>query len=99
MLLIKMGWSDNRTWKMNSPRFEENDLVKFYIRQSTIFILIKELSEEEKQISKNLYKFVVGKKSIEFNSNIELLKLIIEHDACNPDYQRHFKINKILKNK
>lgn len=100
ILLIKMGWSDNSTWKINSPIFEENYLVKFYIRKkSTIFILIKELSEEEKQISKNLYKFVVGKNSIEFNSNIELFKLIIENDACNPDYQRHFKINKILKNK
>jgi len=88
-----MGWSDNRTWKIR------NDLVKFYIRTSTIFILIKELSEEEKQISKNLYKFIVGEKSIEFNSNIELLKLIIEHEACNEEYQRHFRINKILKNK
>lgn len=93
ILLIKMGWSDNRTWKIR------NDLVKFYIRTSTIFILIKELSEEEKQISKNLYKFIVGEKSIEFNSNIELLKLIIEHEACNEEYQRHFRINKILKNK
>jgi hypothetical protein len=99
ILLIKMGWSDNRTWRLNSPLFDDNELVKFYIRKETIYILIKELSEEEKQMSENLYKFVVGKNSIEFNSNIELLKLIIEHEACSPDYQRHFKINKILKNK
>ena len=51
----------------------------------------------KKLISKNLYKFVVGKKSTEFNSNIELIKLIIEHEACNEEYQRHFKINKLLK--
>ncbi len=94
-----MGWSDNRTWRLNSPTFDDNELVKFYIRKETIYILIKELSEEEKQISKNLYKFVIGNNSIEFNSNIELLKLIIEHEACNEEYQRHFKINKILKNK
>ena len=94
-----MGWVDNRTWRLNSPLFDDNELVKFYIRKETIYILIKELSEEEKQISKNLYKFVVGKNSIEFNSNIELLKLIIEHEACNEEYQRHFRINKILKNK
>jgi hypothetical protein len=99
ILLIKMGWVDNRTWRLNSPLFDDNELVKFYIRKETIYILIKELSEEEKQISKNLYKFVVGKNSIEFNSNIELLKLIIEHEACNEEYQRHFRINKILKNK
>jgi hypothetical protein len=25
--------------------------------------------------------------------------LIIEHEACDPNYQRHFRINKILKTK
>jgi hypothetical protein len=54
--------------------------------------------EEEKQKSKNSYKFVVGKnKSIEFNSNTELLRLIIENEACNEEYKRHFKLNKLLR--
>jgi hypothetical protein len=97
MILRKMGWTDHNSFTFNSPRFDDNELVKFYIRPKTIYIFIKELSEKEKLISKNLYKFVVGKKSIGFNSNIELIKLIIEHEACNEEYQRHFKINKLLK--
>ena len=101
MLLRKMGWADHdhSSFAFNRPVFDDNELVRFYIKTEKIYIFIKELSKEEKQISKNLYKFVVGKNSIEFYSNIELLKLIIEHEACSPDYQRHFRINKILKNK
>ena len=97
MILRKMGWTDHSSPTFNSPRFDDNELVKFYIRPKTIYIFIKELTEKEKLISKNLYKFVVGKNSIEFNSNVELIKLIIEHEACKEEYQRHFKINKLLK--
>ena len=98
MLLRKMGWIDHSSPTFNSPRFDHDDgCVRFYIRPNTIYIFIKELTEKEKLISKNLYKFVVGKNSIEFNSNVELIKLIIEHEACNEEYQRHFKINKLLK--
>ena len=97
MLLRKMGWIDHSSPTFNSPRFNDNDVVKFYIRPGTIYIFIKELSEEEKQISKNSYKFVVGKREIQFNSNIEMLRLIIENEACNEDYKRHFKLNKILR--
>ena len=97
MLLRKMGWTNHSSFTFNSPKFDDNELVKFYIRPKTIYIFIKELTEKEKLISKNLYKFVVGKNSVEFNSNVELIKLIIEHEACNEEYQRHFKINKLLK--
>jgi len=44
----------------------------FFLNLSNIFIFIKELTEKEKLISKNLYKFIVGEKSIEFNSNLDL---------------------------
>ena len=97
MILRKMGWTNHSSFTFNSPKFDDNELVKFYIRPKTIYIFIKELTEKEKLISKNLYKFVVGENSIEFNSNVELIKLIIEHEACNEEYQRHFKINKLLK--
>ena len=97
MLLRKMGWIDHSSFTFNSPKFDDNDLVKFYIKSKKNYIFVKELTEEEKQISKNSYKFVVGKKSIEFNSNIEMLRLIIENEACNEDYKRHFKLNKLLK--
>ena len=97
MILRKMGWTNQSSFTFNSIKFGDNELVKFYIKPKTIYIFIKELTEKEKLISKNLYKFVVGKNSIEFNSNVELIKLIIEHEACNEEYQRHFKINKLLK--
>lgn len=99
MLLRKMGWTDHSSPTFNSPKFDHDlkGVVKFYIKPGTIYIFIKELTEKEKQISKNSYKFVVGKKSTEFNSNVELIKLIIEYEACNEDYKRHFKINKLLK--
>jgi hypothetical protein len=98
MLLRKMGWTDHSSPTFNSPRFDhDKGVVKFYIRPGTIYIFIKELSEEEKQISKNSYKFVYNKREIEFNSNMELLRLIIENEACNEDYKRHFKLNKLLK--
>ena len=102
MLLIKMGWSEtNRRFDplkiKSSIIFDDNETVKFYIKTMDIFIFIKELTEKEKLISKNLYKFIVGEKSLEFNSNIELIKLIIKHEACNEEYRRHFKINKLLK--
>ncbi len=34
---------------------------------------------------------------VEFNSNEELWKLVIENEACGENYQRHFRLNKILK--
>ena len=97
MLLRKMGWTDHSSPTFNSPRFDDNDLVRFYIKPDTIYFFIKDISKEEKQISKNSYKFVIGKQEIQFNSNIELIRLIIENEACNEDYKRHFKLNKILR--
>ena len=113
MLLRKMGWTDNGSSNGNTgwirqfqahfssllvgPIFDDNELVRFYIKLEKNYIFIKELSNEEKQISKNLYKFVIDKQEIEFNSNVKLIKLIIEYQACNDEYKRHFKLNKLLK--
>ena len=103
MILRKMGWTDHSSPTFNSPRFDhDKGVVRFYIKSSKgkkqfEYIFIKELSVEEKQISKNLYKFVVNKQEVQFNSNVELMKLIIEFVACNEEYKRHFKINKLLK--
>jgi len=96
MLLIKMGWTEYKWGYSNSPFFDDPNLVKFYIRKETKYIIIKEI-ERKKQILKNSYKFVVGDKEIYFNSNMELLKLVINHEACNEEYKRHFKLNRILK--
>lgn len=99
MLLRKMGWTDHdhSSFAFNRPVFDDNELVRFYIKTEKIYIFIKELSKEEKQISKNLYKFIIDKQEIEFNSNVKLIKLIIEYQACNDEYKRHFKLNKLLK--
>ena len=97
MLLRKMGWTDHSSPTLNSPIFDDDDLVRFYIRPETIYFFIKDISEEEKQKSKNLYKFVIGKQEFLFNSNIELLRLIIKNEACNEEYKRHFRLNKLLK--
>jgi len=87
--------------------FESDPLVRFFIDREDISVcfIIKELSPSEKQKSKKLYKFIIADynsglpdmKTFEFNSNEELFKLIIKYEACNDDYQRHFKINKLLK--
>ncbi len=42
-------------------------------------------------------KFKPKFETVEFNSNIELMKLVIDFEAANDTYQRHFKLNKILK--
>lgn len=70
------------------------------------------MSPDEKQKTKNSYKFIqfniplqtsiidIKKLKLQvknFNSNEELLKLVIEDEACNETYQRHFKINKLFK--
>lgn len=33
----------------------------------------------------------------QFESNESLFKLVIKYEACNEEYKRHFKINKLLK--
>jgi hypothetical protein len=119
-LLNKMGWVDysptrglylNRVSKSKKAYnlFQDDPLVRFFIefKDSNEFFIIKELTKEEKQKSKKLYKFINVNisddkpvfNSIEFNSNIELLSLIIEHKACDEIYQRHIKINKLINNK
>jgi hypothetical protein len=115
-LLHKMGWikySGSRGIGMGPQIFDEDPLVKFFFddKSRKNCFLIKELDTDEKQKSKNLYKFVlldysnmVDKskfkpkfETVEFNSNIELMKLVIDFEAANDTYQRHFKLNKILK--
>lgn len=87
--------------------FQDDPLVRFFIEFEGLnnFFVIKELTKEEKQNSKKPYKLVSVSilndkarfKSFEFSSNLEMLSLIINHSACNDQYQRHFKVNKILK--
>ena len=104
-----MPYSKFRGIGLGSKFFDADPLVRFFIvfQNKKICYLIKELTREEKQKSKKLYKFIMldyGNADPNFNvnsfsSNYEMFKLIIKFEACNDAYQRHFKINKILNEK
>ncbi len=117
-ILQKMGWTKYYTSYGLGPSlahlFNEDDLVRFFLIDNSkkICFIIKEMSPEEKQKTKNSYKFIqfdlpvshnmIDLKKLKlniknFNSNEELLKMIIKDEACNETYQRHFKINKLFK--
>ena len=109
-LLRKMGWVDyyysTGIGLKQLNLFESDDLVRFFINISErkMCYLIKELSDFEKQKSKNTYKFIITDYTsdvpdisfVEFNSNDKLFKMIIKNEACSSEYERHFKINKLL---
>lgn len=110
-LLMKMGWveyyySIGIGLKHGLNLFESDDLVRFFIdvKDRKMCYLIKELSDFEKQKSKNTYKFIITDYTsdvpdisfVEFNSNDKLFKMIIKNEACSSEYERHFKINKLL---
>jgi len=97
---------------LESVVFEDDPLVRFFFddKEKKVCYVIKELSDKEKQKSKNLYKFVsldyteYGSDSWkpkiqvdEISSNEEIWKLIIENEACGENYQRNFRLNKLLK--
>jgi hypothetical protein len=118
-MIQKMGWVDysptrglyHNRWASNKKKsynlFEGDEKVRYFIEfeNRNEFFVIKELTKEEKQTSKNRYKFITVNQTEEeilfvvkeFNSNKELFKLIIENEACNGNYERQFRLNKILK--
>lgn len=92
--------------------FEDDPLVRFFFddKEKKVCYVIKELSDNEKQKSKNLYKFVAldyteygsddwqPKIQVdEISSNEDLFRLVIKNEACIEAYKRHFRINKLLK--
>jgi hypothetical protein len=114
-ILSKIGWigySQNRGiglsvgYQKVYTLFEEDDLVRFFFhrKEKNLCYIIKELSEDEKQKSKNNYKFILVDykykephfQVTEFNSNHELLKRILEEEACVESYIRQIRINKLL---
>lgn len=128
-LLQKMGWKTYSSFNgiplLNTVIYDDEKYIEFFLvdKERTSIFVIRQLTEKEKQKSKNSYKFIIvdykeiklskdtslygstlkkitqkiKPKEIEFNSNIELMNLIIEHESCNPNYQRHFRLNKLLK--
>ena len=113
-MIGKIGWtkySKVRGIKLHfqSPTytlFEDDPLVMFFVTvpDRNVCFVIKELVAKRKQISKNVYKFIICYCDSdqprfvveEFSSNHELFKLIIKNEACNSEYQRYFRINKLI---
>lgn len=110
-----MGWinySPKRGIGLGAQLFQDDPLVRYFIdiKDMNVAYIVKELSDEEKQSSKKLYKFIkmnydpeiVKEKGSpkftvkEFEHNHELIGYIIKHKACNSEYQRYFTINNIL---
>jgi hypothetical protein len=67
------------------------------------------MTPKEKQNTKKTYKFIkfsiketfdnnkLNPDIVDFSTNQELFKLVIDNGAMSPDYKRNFAINKILK--
>jgi hypothetical protein len=109
-LITKMGWLAYSKFRgIGIPNsFDDDDMVRYFINNKSdkMCYLIKELTQKQKQKLKKSYKFIIMDYNFEpkfeiinFEKNDELLSLIIEHEACDSNYQRHFRINKILKTK
>lgn len=111
-MIQKMGWfcyHPSVGLGVDFPGLFSNDkLVRFFFidRTKNIIFLIKEMTSDEKQKTKKEYKFIdfvipvnsdTKMNVVEFTSNGELWKIIIENEACSEDYQRQFRLNKILK--
>lgn len=85
------------------------DVIYFFKNNNDIFLISElckisnqeEYNNKSKQNQKKEYIFVIYKnkrvKTININSNIELLKSIIKYNACSEDYVRYFKLNKLLR--
>lgn len=113
LLLRSMGWKDYshyRGFSVNIPFNSDNSNILFYILlEDRKLIYYIEGIEEKKQLQKskiyNGYKFAkldFSKKKLKtvqenFESNMELMKLIKKNLCCNLSRQRFFQINSIIK--
>lgn len=106
-MISKMGWfvySQTRGIVITDGKinFDEDSKIKFYFKDNErrmLFLIT------QKQKVKNTYNFIVIDHStdmkevqnISFNTNLEILQLIIHWEAATERYQRQFRISKILK--
>lgn len=108
-MLNKMGWVNYSLIRGigHGPQvFTDDPLVRYFIdlKPYKTCYIIKELSDAEKQKSKNRYKFIKMDYNcdhlfdvIEFNTNHKLFSLVIKNESCNTFYQRNIKLSKLLK--
>jgi hypothetical protein len=104
IILYKFGWVE-RSFFWNKP-FTITDLQhkdikydffdKFFIIQNPdtmayFFVIVKDEDIVKKEVELTKCEMFLIK------TNQELFKLIIKYEAFSENYQRHFRINKILK--
>lgn len=101
VILNKFGWTEGQyySWRsglsfsdihLSEIKFHYlDDFFIIYKNDVHYFIIIKN-KKKKKEIE------LLSCEKYKFSSNSELFKIIIKYEAFNADYQRHFKINKIL---
>jgi len=111
MLIRKIGWSEyTNSWRppISIKNVPDGYNAIYYIQpiKSEKTFIITEVSDKQKLFIE--YKFVIVNSNkpevdflnslqVEIKSNVELMKLVRDLEACNEEYKRHFKLNRILK--
>ena len=112
MFIRKIGWSEytGSLWRppISIKNILDTENVIYYIQplNSEKTFLISESSNKQNKFKQ--YKFIIvnsNKSQIDIlksiniliKSNLDLMRLIVDFEACNEEYKRHFKLNKILK--
>lgn len=102
-------WRPTISFKnVNLSGSDQSIKVLYYIQplNSEKTFIITEFLDKQKSIVE--YKFIIVNSNkpevdilnsiqIEIKSNVELMTLIKDFEACNEEYKRYFKLNKILK--
>lgn len=104
IILRKFGWTERRFFwgkpftitDLQHKDIKYDYLDKFFIIQNPdtmayFFVIVKDEDIVKKEVELTKCEMFLIK------TNQELFKLIIKHEAFSEDYQRHFRINKILK--
>lgn len=102
MTLSRLGWIDSEesSWRIRSaPRRKvpKGSIYHFFGEGKTYYISEKE-KDNEIQYFFNIAEDHGGSSKKRIFSNAELFKAIIEEEACEESYARHFRINKLFKN-
>ena len=102
-------WRPTISFKnVNLSGSDQSIKVIYYIQplNSEKTFIITQFLDKQKSIVE--YKFIIANSNkpevdilnsiqIEIKSNVELMTLIKDFEACNEEYKRYFKLNKILK--
>ena len=108
MVLRKLGW-DTATdlWGFARKSLPSNS-IWFFKKEDMTYYISETLCDDAMEYGFHSYRTIKtdekGTQRIEevdegeIKSNAELFKKIMDAEACEESYTRHFKINKLLKN-